>query len=165
MGKFYVDFDGPSGGNFSAWDFEELTGGELLGVLRPAAVFLAEAYQTALRKLGLVDTGALVESIEFDDDYGNDWAIWSVKPMGKRSKGMRTRKSRAGSSTAKYAKHNRVRRPSRLRNDELGYYLEYGTPRIPATHWMENTNEETADQIHQLIDDNFTELLKKKGLL
>ena len=41
--------------------------------------------------------------------------------------------------------------------------MEYGTPRIAATHWMENANEESENEIIDIIESEYDKLLEKKG--
>ena len=168
MAKFKCDFNAKTYAYMSGEKgaSETLSLDDLLEVLRPAAMALRDKYKEKLQSLGLVLTGELADSIDFEDDTtGSNFARFIVKPFGRRKKGTRTRKSRAGPSGRKYAKHNRSVAAKAISNEELGYLLEYGTPRIDATHWMQLTNEESGEEIQQIIDDEFTKLLKKKGLI
>ena len=49
-------------------------------------------------------------------------------------------------------------------NQEVGYYLEYGTPRMPASHWMERANEKATDETNAAMEKAWDELLTSKGL-
>lgn len=49
-------------------------------------------------------------------------------------------------------------------NQEVGYYLEYGTPRMYASHWMERANEKAADETNAAMEKAWDELLTSKGL-
>ena len=139
---------------------------ELLEVLRPAGLRLKEFYQQTIRRLFKQRTGSLAESIDIEDDYiKNKYAAITVKPFGTHKTGSYTRKSRAGSASAKYAKHNRKPSKKKVKNEEVAYLLEYGTPRITATHWMENANDEISEDIQDMIESEFTALLRKKGLI
>ena len=168
MAKFSCDFS-----DFDAMLIAERTGGDtftvddLLEVLRPAAMRLRDAYRDTIQRVFKQRTGSFAESIDFDDDaVGKDYAFILVKPMGTHKGGKYTRKSRAGPAGRKYAKHNRKPSTKALKNEELGYLLEYGTPRIsPGYHWMENANEDVADEIQSIITDGYDKLLKKKGLI
>ena len=143
-----------------------LTNDDILECLRPAAMKLVEYYKQTIRKLFNQRTGSLAESIDFDDNTTGKYAFITVKPFGTHKGGKRTRKSRAGPAGSKNAKHNRKPSTKAITNAELGYLLEYGTPRIsPGYHWMENTNEEVADEIQGMIEDEYTKLLKRKGLI
>ena len=179
MAKFKCDFSpvdlpdgrhGSSGVHFdaSASYFSELTTEELLSVLRPAAEALRQYYVDTILRLFRKRTGSLAESIQVIES-GRDRPYMDlseasiyVGPKGRRKKGSQTRKSRAGSPNKKYAKHNRS---VAAKNEDVAYYLEYGSPRIAATHWLENTNERVAEDIQDMIENEFTELLRKKGLI
>ena len=167
MAKFSCDFS-----DFDAMLIAERTGGDtftvddLLEVLRPAAMRLRDAYRDTVRRMFKQRTGSLAESIDFDDDtVGKNYAFILVKPMGTHKGGKYTRKSRAGPAGRKYAKHKRKPSTKALKNEELAYLLESGTPRISATHWMESTNEKVMDDIQGIIEDEYDKLLKKKGLI
>lgn len=167
MAKFNCDFS-----DFDAFlSAQNATGDtftvdELLEVLRPAALKLKEFYQRAIKSRFKQHTGSLADSIDIEDDtVGKEYAFITVKPFGTHKGGKYTRKSRAGSANRRYAKHNRKTSTKKIKNEELAYLLEYGTPRIDATHWMENTNEEVADEIQGLIESEYDKLLQKKGLI
>ena len=49
-------------------------------------------------------------------------------------------------------------------NAEILYLLEYGSPRIPASHAIETANENAEDEILQLEADAWDEHLKSLGL-
>ena len=166
MAKFSVDFGADTYVSLtgSKDGGDTLTVDDLLEVLRPAAIMLRDHYKKVIETVFRRRTGTLADSIDFEDDYTGDYAFFFVKPFGSH-KGKYTRKSRAGDSSRKYAKHGRNPSTKAIKNEELAYLLEYGTPRIAATHWMENANEEIADQIQDTIDAEFTKLLQKKGLI
>ncbi len=46
---------------------------------------------------------------------------------------------------------------------DVGYYLEYGTPRMSALHWMETVCEQAGDEVQQAMEQAFDEYLKFKG--
>ena len=170
MAKFNLSFqDGARGAYMDAskQNSESLGLDDILEVLRPAAMRLKEIYQEAIRSTFQQRTGSLAESIDFEDDtVGKNYACFIVKPFGSHKGGMYQRKSRAGDSSARYAKRNRNTSKKKLKNEELAYLLEYGTPRIsPGTHWMENANESAEEEVQQIIEDGYDALLKKKGLI
>lgn len=167
MAKFSVSFP-TTYGYMSAYGErgETLSQDELLEVLRPAAIRLKDLYRQAIISRFQQRTGSLAESIDFEDHSFTNYASFTVKPFGTHNGGKYTRKSRAGSPTRKYAKHGRHPSTKALKNEELGYFLEFGTPRIsPPTHWMEEASEDAADEINEIVENNFTELLRRKGLL
>lgn len=86
-----------------------------------------------------------------DDDGGYAYIYLKGKHPGS---GTGKRKRKDGRSNGKYSGTNA----------EVGYILEYGSPRIPAQHWMENSNEEAADEVIAVQQEAWDELLTKKGL-
>lgn len=169
MAKFTVN---ESAGDWSMFETsdEVLSVDELLECLRPAALRLKEHYINTINRLFKRRSGQLADSIEIEDNYtigkGNseNHASITVAPYGKREGSKRSARSRKGDPNARYAKHNRDAKATRLANAELAYLLEFGTPRITATHWMENTNKEVGEEIQQMIEDEFNKLLDRKGL-
>ena len=144
---------------------DAITTDDILECLRPAAMRLAERYRETIRRFFKRRTGNFEDSIDFEDNASNGRAYFLVKPFGTHKGSSYERKSRAGSSDRKYAKHNRKTEKKALKNEELGYLLEYGTPRISPSHWMEQTNEAVAEEIQDLIEEEYTKLLKRKGLI
>lgn len=172
MAKFKCEFSGFSGGDLSGKDsfFSGLSSEDMLSILRPAAQILREHYRATIMRLFKRRTGSLADSIQIDE-FGLDRAYMdaseasiTVGPKGKHKGSKRAARSRAGDSSRKYAKHNRTARATAISNAELGYLLEYGTPRIAATHWMENANEEIENDIQQSIEEEFDKLMGSKGM-
>ena len=166
MAKFNVT--GSSNWTFLEGEKERgdaLTTDDILECLRPAAIKLVEYYKQTIRRLFKRRTGSLEDSIDFDDNVTGPYATILVKPFGRHKGSTYTRKSRAGPADRKGAKHNRKPTAKPLKNEELGYLLEVGTPRIEPTHWMENTNDAVGEEIQDDIEAAFTELLKRKGLI
>lgn len=46
---------------------------------------------------------------------------------------------------------------------DVGYYLEFGTPRMAARHWMENANKEAEPDFDAAIAAAWNEHLNKIG--
>ena len=167
MAKFSFEFDDSHGilAGMSQTD-DTLTSDDLLEVLRPAGLKLKEYYRQAILNRFQRRTGSLADSFDIEDDYvGSTYAFITVKPFGTHKSGKYARKSRAGSPTRKGAKHNRKVAKKGIKNEELLYLLEHGTPRISASHVIENTNDAKMDEIQDIVEDGFTDLLKKKGLI
>lgn len=172
MAKFKADFGATGYSSLKGQStFAELSIDDLMAVLRPAAEKLKAHYRAVILKRFKRRTGSLADSIKLDErslsrEYmDSNSAVIFVGPAGKHKNSKRGPRSRKGSPTAKYAKHNRKASATSLSNAELGYLLEYGTPRIDATHWMESANEEIEEELQTEIDENFTQLLKDKGVL
>lgn len=167
MAKFNFEFSDTHGYLSGMKETDDtLTVDDLLEVLRPAALKLKEYYRQAVLSHFRRRTGNLADSFDIEDNYiGSRYGSITVKPFGTHKGGKYTRKSRAGSASRKYAKHNRAVSTKAIKNEELMYLLEHGTPRIPASHVIENTNDAKMDEIQNAVEDGFTDLLKKKGLI
>jgi len=172
VAKFKSKFSAPAGGDLSGDGpfFSELSSEDMLSILRPAAQFLVDHYKSTITRLFRQRTGDLAKSIRADET-GYDRAYMdkseasiTVGPMGKHGKSKRGARSRKGDSSNRYAKHKREAHSTTLSNSELGYLLEHGTPRIAATHWMENANEEIEDTVQQMIAEEYEKVLKSKGM-
>lgn len=139
---------------------------ERLNILRPAAELMKERFGQKVRKIFKQRTGSLAESfqvIEPKEDNEFDETFLRVAPRGKHKSGVRKRKSRAGSPDRKYAKHNREVKAASISNSELAYLLEYGTPRMRPTHFMEIASEEAAEDIAAAIEKEWDAMLERKG--
>lgn len=166
MAKFSVSFPGLNADLDAEIERGELLSvDDLLEVMRPAAMRLAEYYKEVIERRFKRRTGSLADSMNFEDNYYlSGYAWFRVGPFGTHKTGQYERHSRAGDPLSRYAKHYRHPEKKAIKNAELAYLLEYGTPRIDATHWMEEANEEIYDEITDMIDQNFSALLKSKGL-
>ena len=69
-----------------------------------------------------------------------------------------------GSSTGKRKGKRRSNGKYSGTNAEVAYILEYGSPRISATHWLENANEEAEGDVIAAQKEAWNDLLTKKGL-
>lgn len=79
-------------------------------------------------------TGQLIESIKAARKKG-ETLIVAITPKGKRKGAYTGQRKTHGGGTYQGT------------NAEVAYVLEYGTPRMAATHWMETTNEEAGDEV------------------
>lgn len=140
---------------------------DLLNILYPAALKLRDYYKQAILSRFRRRTGSLADSIDVEENVYISSGEVSIRvcPSGRHKGGSLTRKSRAGNSARKYAKHNRKVSRRTISNQELAYLLEVGTPRIKPTHWMEETNDRVMDEIQDMVEEKFTEFLKEKGLI
>lgn len=96
-------------------------------VLSAGAEVVKAAHQAMIRKLFNQHTGSLLNSISIKqkkNKAGETVAV--ISPVGNHP----------GSKSETHAGTNA----------EVAYYLEYGTPRIKATHWMEKANEDENTQ-------------------
>lgn len=79
--------------------------------------------------------GQLIESIKAKRKNGDKGPHVLVTPDGRRPS-----EYRGIRKTKKMGNYKKT-------NAEVAYVLEYGTPRMAATHWMETTNEEASDEV------------------
>ena len=102
-------------------------------VLEAGAAVLIEKWKEKL--LPMKRTKQLIDSIQAKRKIGDGGPYVLVTPTGtRRSEYRGIRKTKR---MGKYKKYN----------SEVAYVLEYGTPRMDATHWMETANEEAADAV------------------
>lgn len=79
-------------------------------------------------------TGQLIESVKAARKK-DETPIVAITPKGKRKGAYTGQRKTHGGGTYQGT------------NAEVAYVLEYGTPRMAATHWMETTNEEAGDEV------------------
>ena len=111
--------------------------------------------------------GALAKSLKAKEVYDTVF----VQPSGKHH-GRKARRTRAeGYHRAKTGQGRGRSNPSAHHGmssgasaSDVGYYLEYGTARMDARHWMETVVEESADEVTAAMAAAFDEYLKSKGL-
>lgn len=118
-------------------------------MLEAGAKALTEKWRDKLQSMKR--SGQLIGSIKTKRRQG-DTPIVAVTPEGARAseyRGIRKTKRSGG-----YKKTNA----------EVAYVLEYGTPRMPATHWMETANENAADAVTDAEAAVWDEFLKSKNL-
>lgn len=129
-------------------EFDKLTSVSddvMYGILEAGAEVLKTSQQRVLRRLGLMDPKVpqLINSLTVTRITRHENPAVQLRPTGKR-------KNKKNS----YTRHKKISDGSNRRhssgsyantNEEVGYMLEYGTPRMPAKHWMEKGNEEGID--------------------
>lgn len=144
--------------------FDELGQGfseeEKLSVITPAAEMLKTAYTKTLELLFRVRTGTLSKSINIDYAASDEGASAFVAPKGKHPKSFTGKRMKKVTGTGKRRSSGKYSGT----NMEIAYILEYGSPRISATHWMENANEEMEDELYAAQSQAWDDLLARKGL-
>lgn len=154
MGSF--KFNGVDGISASFQQLANLSDDDKLKILRPSAEKLRELQSAAIRKFYKVVSGALSESLVVEEKEGPKFVISAKGKHPGTGTGKRMKKGKDGK-----------RRPSGNysgTNAEVLYYLEYGTPRIAATHAIEITNDEAEDEVVRLQAEAWDEHLKSLGL-
>lgn len=131
-----------------------LTDEDKMSVIMPAARLLLERQKQKIRTIFRQITGALAESLTIEERSDEDGAYAYISPKGKHPK----------STTGKRKGKRRSNGSYSGTNAEVAYILEYGSARIAATHWMENTNEEAEGEVIGAQQAAWNDLITKKGL-
>lgn len=82
--------------------------------------------------------------------------------VGRKTREAGYHRPKTGQGTSHKRKHHGM--SNAVSAQDVAYYLEYGTPRMSATHWMENVVEATEDEIYKAMEIAWDEYLKSKGL-
>lgn len=136
--------------------FEELarlTDEEKMSIIRPSAELLLERQRKKLLETFRKFTGDLSNALTISKRKGPDGPYMHIYFKGEHR----------SSSTGK-RKHRHPNGPYSGTNAEIAYILEFGSPRIPASHWMEEVEDETVDELAAIQQTAWDELLTKKGL-
>lgn len=152
MAKF--SFNGMDEISASFEQLANLTDDDRMSVIMPAAQLLLQRQKEKILALFAQHTGDLANSLTIEEKNEGDGAFAYIFLKGKHrgsSTGKRRHKGRSG---GKYSGTN----------SEVGYILNYGSPRIGATHWLENANEEAEDEVIAAQQEAWNDLLNKKGL-
>ena len=153
MAKF--SFNGMDEISASFEQLADLTDEDRMSVIMPAAKLLLKRQKNKILSLFTQRTGDLADSLTIQEKSDEDGAFAYIFLKGKhRGSGTGKRKRKDGRSNGKYSGTNA----------EVGYILEYGSPRISAFHWMENANEEAEDDVVAAQQAAWNDLITKKGL-
>lgn len=152
MAKF--SFNGLDEISASLEQLSKLTDDDKVSILMPSAQLLLQRQKEKIAKLFKRRTGDLEASLSISQQNSDLGPSLFIAPEGKHR----------GSSTGKRKGKRRSNGKYSGTNAEVAYILEYGSPRIAATHWMENANEEAADEVAASQQDAWNELVTKKGL-
>ena len=147
-----------NGANDIAASFEQmskLTDEDKLSIIMPAAQLLLQRQKEKLEQLFTQRTGDLARALTIQEKTDDDGVYANIYLKGKhRGSGTGKRKRKDGRSNGKYSGSNA----------EVGYILEYGSPRIAPKHWMETANEESEADVIAAEQEAWDQLLTKKGL-
>lgn len=153
MAKF--TFNGVDEIAASFQELANLSDRDKLGIIMPAAELLVERQKAKISELFRQRTGNLIDSIKIKIMNGDHGSYAFISPEGKH----------AGSSTGKRKRRNgRSNGRYSGTNAEVAYILNYGSPRISATHWLEYANEEAEEDVLDAMADAWDDILSEKGL-
>ena len=127
-------------------------------ILEAGAEVLKTVQQEVLRRMGLTNPVApqLINSLSISRRIGK---IVTLTPKGKR-KGKKKISKRMKKVDGKRQSSGSYQNT----NAEIGYFLEYGTPRIKPRHWMEIANEEGGDACTEAIQEAWNKHLDDLNL-
>lgn len=131
-----------------------LSGDDLLRIIRPGAELLRERLVDKVLTLFTQRSGALAKSFKLKERVWEDGAGISVYPAGKHPK----------SSTGKRRGKRRSNGHYDGTNAEVAFILEYGSPRMDATHFMQNTAEESEEAVYEAMQAELNAILTELGL-
>lgn len=152
MAKF--SFNGLDEISASFEQLSKLTDEDKVSILMPSARLLLQRQKEKVAKLFKRRTGDLEESLTITQQNSDSGPSLYIAPTGKHR----------GSSTGKRKGKRRSNGKYSGTNAEVAYVLEVGSPRIKATHWMENANEEAEPEVIETQQAAWDELVAKKGL-
>lgn len=152
MAKF--TFNGVDSLEASFEQLSQLSSDEKLSILLPSGQLLLERQKEKIRTLFKRRTGDLEDSLTLSTKEGEESPVVTIYPTGKHRNSFTGKRMKKGRPSGKYSGTNA----------EVAYILNYGSPRIAATHWLENANEEAEADVIAAQQEAFNELLEKKGL-
>jgi hypothetical protein len=152
MAKF--SFNGMDEISASFEQLANLTDEDKMSVIMPGAKVLLQRQREKIESLFVQRTGDLANSLTIEEKSGENGPYAWIFPKGKHR----------GSSTGKRKGKRRSNGKYSGTNAEVAYILEYGSPRINATHWLENANEEAEDEVIAAQQEAWSDLITKKGL-
>ena len=132
----------------------KLTDEDKVSILKPSAELLLQRQKEKIRQLFKRRTGDLEDSMVIEQREGDEGPSLYLYPKGKHR----------GSSTGKRKGKRRSNGKYSGTNAEVAYILNYGSPRIKATHWLENANEEAEADVMASQQAAWDDLVTKKGL-
>ena len=153
MAKFRANLDA------SLFELEQLSEDEKWQIIEPAAEVAREAYSAAAKSAFIQHTGALAASPAVEQKNKNGQVFARIALKGKHpgtGTGVRMKKDKNG-------KRRKSGRYSGT-NAEVGYYLNFGTFRIAATHWFDNTSDKVEPEVQQKLEDGWNAYLDSQGV-
>lgn len=156
MAKF--SFNGMDKISASFEQLAQITDEDKEPVLRAGANVFAEYQIEKIKAWFIQRSGDLADSITIQIEGAGEDFHAHIYPKGKHK----------GSSIGRRMKKENGRRRSSGNysgtNAEVAYILNYGSPRIAATHWLEYANEEAEEEAMEDMEYAWDEVLEAKGL-
>lgn len=154
MAKFSVNGMDEISASFE--QLANLSNQDKLGVIMAGAQILLQRQKEKIEALFTQRTGDLADSLTIEEKVDDTDVFAYISPKGKhRGSSTGKRKRKNGRSNGRYSGTNA----------EVGYILEYGSPRIsPGFHWMETANEEAESESLEAMQSAWSNVLDTKGL-
>lgn len=127
---------------------------EKVSIMMPSAQLLLQRQKEKIAQLFKRRTGDLESSLVIEQRESDSGPSLYIYPKGKHR----------GSFTGKRMGKRRSNGKYSGTNAEIAYILNYGSPRIAATHWLENANEEAESEVMASQQAAWDDLVAKKGL-
>ena len=149
MAEFY--FNGVDAIEASLSALAQMSDDEKWTILQAGAQAIADKLKEVLERLGLRDSGQLIDGVTFKRKQGDSGSYASVSSFGSRQKGYKGKRKHGKGSY-------------RGDNLELIYLHEHGTPRMKASHPVETAAKESEDVFAAAVEAAYDEYLKSKDL-
>ena len=164
MARFEPRFDQIEGLEMDLKKLGQLTDEDAWTILNPAGDFLRGKFMEKIKTVFQQHTGKLAASITSMRKKSGEGPYIQVYPYGTHHTYHGREKTRA----YKRSKHGRTYTfgggTRKASADEVAFVLEYGSSRIAATHWMENTINENLEELHEKMQEGFDRLCDEKGV-
>lgn len=165
MANFKVKYYSTGSISFDALE-KDMQPENKLAILRPAAALLLQR----LREFLAANTcdpnkavrGRLAESLTAAEISAVGSIIVTPRGVHHASRGRGNPRAKAGRRLKGSKTHHGMTGATTAA--EVGYYLEYGTSRMAALHWMETVNEQSAEEIQAALEKAWDEYLTSLGL-
>ena len=153
MAKFA--FNGMDELSASFEQIAQLSSEEKLSILMPSAQLLLQRQKEKIAQLFQRRTGDLENSLTLEPRENDEGISVFIFPKGKHRNGStgKRKDAKTGKSKGKYSGTNA----------EVAFILNYGSPRIAPTHWLEIANEEAEPEVIASQQQAWDELVTKKG--
>ena len=152
MAKF--SFNGVDSFEASLEQLARLSYEEKLSVIMPSAQLLLQRQKEKILSMFRRRTGDLEASLGLEAKESDEGPSVVLFFQGKHRGAYAGKRTRGGRPRGKYSGTNA----------EIAYILNYGSPRIKATHWLDNVNSETEREMVASQQEAWNDLLEKKGL-
>lgn len=168
MARFNAD--GIEGLALSFQEFAEIPDSVIEEMLDAEAEVIAAAHKRSIESLGLVDTGALKDSIKAHKKAGGGGNGFKryvlIYPTGKHHTYTGVEKTKTYANSKSGRTYTTGGGEKVATNSEVGFVHEFGAPRkgIKASQWMQRANESSADKAADAAMKIYDNWLKSKNL-